>query len=66
MGIKIEGVSFSIELCKEMLRDEFIKKHSGHFANRSEEDRVRLLSDIYDKICPPVKKIKKADPEISE
>lgn len=61
MGIKIEGVSFNIELCKEMPKDEFIKRHSVHFAERSERDRIRLLSDIYDRICPPAKSKRKAD-----
>lgn len=61
MGLKVNGVSFSVELCSGMSKKEFIKRHSGHFEGMSNEDRTKILSDTYDKICPPsVKSAKKA------
>lgn len=61
MGVKIEGVSFNAELCKEMSKEEFIRRHSEHFAERSQEVRNKILSDTYERICPPPKGKRKAD-----
>lgn len=66
MGIRVNGVSFSVELCRGMSREEFIKKHSGHFEGMNDEDRNKVLSDTYDKISPPSKKsVKKISDNVS-
>lgn len=66
MGIKIEGVSFNTEICKEMSKEEFVSKHREQFLDRSEEDQNRILSDAYDMICPPDKSRKKPGKEKSD
>lgn len=66
MGIKIEGVSFNTEICKEMSKEEFVNKHSEQFSDRSEEDKNRILSGAYDMICPPDKNRKKPSKEKSD
>lgn len=46
----VEGVNFVEENVKKMKKKEFIDRHKMLFQDRAEEEREKLLSDIYDKI----------------
>ena len=62
MDLKVGRVSFCVELCKAMTRDEFARKHNCYFEELTDKERQKILVDTYDKINPPmVKREKKAN-----
>lgn len=54
--IKFEGVTFVVSAIKDMSKDKFIKKFQDvYWLDRTEKQRKKMLSDVYDVIVPPQK-----------
>jgi len=50
--MKVEGVTFNEELVRKMKKKDFVNIHKKvFFLDRSPENREKLLSEIYDRIC---------------
>lgn len=51
--MRYEGVTFVVEACKKMTREEFIEAHKGIFwQGRDEKTRLKMLADVYKRINP--------------
>lgn len=60
--MKIDGVNFYEDAVAKMNREDFIAMHVGVFwQDRDEETRLKMLSDVYQRICGPKPKKQKKE-----
>ena len=60
--MRYEGVTFVVEACAGMSKDEFIAHHKDVFwQDRDEQTREKMLADVYERMFgkPEVKPAKK-------
>lgn len=50
----VDRVNFNDDEVRKLSREDFIAMHAGVFwQDREEETRLKMLSDVYDRICGP-------------
>lgn len=55
-----EGVTFVVEACKGMSKEEFIERHKDVFwQDRDEKTREKMLADVWKRMNPAPKADKK-------